>query len=92
MNGWDEGALENIIENCEPPEEDGESSTPDGYNPPCNCHQFLTKKDSMLSSSSDSGSDGRAARGVCVDVCACVCALWAARSSGSARENRVQFS
>ena len=28
----------------------------------------------------------------CVWMCACVCALWAARASGSARENRAQFS
>ena len=46
---------------------------------------------SEMGASSGSGSDGRAARGVCVDVCASVCALWAARASGSARENRAQF-
>ena len=46
---------------------------------------------SDIDASSDSGSNGRAARGACVNVCACMCALWAARASGSARENRAQF-
>ena len=37
MNGWQEGTLQNIIDNC-PIEGNGEN----GYNPPCNCDQFLT--------------------------------------------------
>ena len=41
--------------------------------------------------SSGSGSDGTAARGLCVWSSVCVCALWAARASDSARENRAQF-
>lgn len=36
FNGWQEGKLKDIIDNC--PVEDGDH----GYNPPCNCDQFLT--------------------------------------------------
>ena len=46
---------------------------------------------SDIDASSDSGSNGRAARGACVNVCMCMCALWAVRASGSAREIRAQF-
>jgi len=35
MNGWQENKLTNIIQDCEP------SGEP-GYNPPCDCDQFLT--------------------------------------------------
>jgi len=49
MNGWEEGVLEDIIDNCEPlPGED-----PDDYNPECTCDQFLTVKSSMLTPDND---------------------------------------
>ena len=35
MNGWQEGKLQEIIDNCEPTGEFG-------YNPECHCEQFLT--------------------------------------------------
>eukprot|EP00551_Chaetoceros_affinis_P012975 CAMPEP_0203676152 /NCGR_PEP_ID=MMETSP0090-20130426/23578_1 /ASSEMBLY_ACC=CAM_ASM_001088 /TAXON_ID=426623 /ORGANISM="Chaetoceros affinis, Strain CCMP159" /LENGTH=234 /DNA_ID=CAMNT_0050542597 /DNA_START=204 /DNA_END=908 /DNA_ORIENTATION=- len=39
MNGWQDGVLQNIIDNC-PVIRDGEA----GYNPPCNCaEEFLTE-------------------------------------------------
>ena len=37
MNGWQEGKLKEVIDNC-PIQGDRES----GYNPPCDCDQFLT--------------------------------------------------
>ena len=37
MNGWQEGKLQEVIDHC-PIEGDRES----GYNPPCDCEQFLT--------------------------------------------------
>jgi len=38
MNGWKQGKLNNIIKNC-PITGNGN----EGYNPPCNCDQFLTE-------------------------------------------------
>ena len=44
MNGWKEGTLQTIIDQC--PVEEG--STELGYNPPCNCaEQFLTPNDQL---------------------------------------------
>jgi len=41
MNGWQDGVLQNIIDNC-PVIRDGEA----GYNPPCNCaEEFLTENE-----------------------------------------------
>jgi len=37
MNGWEDGKLQEIIDNCQP---SGDSEF--GYNPPCDCDQFLT--------------------------------------------------
>ena len=42
MNGWQEGLLQRIIDEC-PIEGDGNA----GYNPPCNCDQFLTPNDDV---------------------------------------------
>ena len=41
MNGWEEGKLQDIIDNC--PIEGDEL----GYNPPCNCDQFLTPNENI---------------------------------------------
>jgi len=41
MNGWHEGKLQEVIDGCEP------SGEP-GYNPPCDCDQFLTPNDNAV--------------------------------------------
>jgi len=40
MEGWLDGALEDIIDNCE-----STQTNAGDYNPPCTCDQFLTPKD-----------------------------------------------
>lgn len=40
MNGWQEGKLQKIIRDCEP-------SGVEGYNPPCDCDQFLTENEAV---------------------------------------------
>lgn len=45
MNGWKEGALQDIIDKCEPIGDDEGS-----YNPPCNCDEFLTASDNVARS------------------------------------------
>ncbi len=64
MNGWDEGALENIINNCQP----APGTEPGDYNPPCNCDQFLTKKPTMLSFDGEGSNDAEAAKICPIDV------------------------
>jgi len=44
MNGWKEGSLEKIIDECEPIGDEP------GYNPPCNCDEFLTESDNVANS------------------------------------------
>jgi len=51
MEGWLDGALEEIIEDCESTQTEAGD-----YNPPCTCDQFLTPKDSLLSDDPDSFS------------------------------------
>lgn len=41
MNGWHEGKLQEIIDGCEPTGEPG-------FNPPCECDQFLTHNDNAV--------------------------------------------
>ncbi len=53
MNGWEEGALERIVDECEPVP----GTQPGEFNPPCNCDQFLTRKSTLLSG--DYESPGR---------------------------------
>jgi len=61
MNGWEEGVLEDIVENCNPlPGED-----PDDYNPECTCDQFLTEKSTLLE---DDPGDAEAAKICPIDV------------------------
>ena len=50
MNGWTDGSLENIVNNCQPLP----GTNPGDYNPPCNCDEFLTKKSTMLTYDNDS--------------------------------------
>lgn len=65
INGWDEGVLEDIIENCDPVP----GSAFDGYNPPCNCEQFLTKKSDLLVFGTEEGRNDAEAANVCpIDV------------------------
>jgi len=40
MNGWQEGKLEEVLSDCEPTGEPG-------YNPPCDCTQFLTRNEAV---------------------------------------------
>jgi len=47
MNGWQEGKLDEIISGCEPTGEPG-------YNPPCDCDQFLTTNEAPASAVCDS--------------------------------------
>jgi len=47
MNGWQEGKLDEIINGCEPTGEPG-------YNPPCDCDQFLTTNEAPASAVCDS--------------------------------------
>lgn len=65
MNGWDEGVLEDIVENCEPfPGED-----PDDYNPECACEQFLTRKSDLLVFDTEEGRNDAEAANICpIDV------------------------
>ena len=49
MNGWEDGKLQEIIDNC-PVEGDPE---PGEYNPPCNCDQFLTLSPAIASEMCD---------------------------------------
>mmetsp|Transcript_6632 Transcript_6632/g.7709 ORF Transcript_6632/g.7709 Transcript_6632/m.7709 type:complete len:528 (+) Transcript_6632:87-1670(+) len=51
MEGWLDGALEEIIADCESTQTEAGD-----YNPPCTCDQFLTPKDSLLSDDPDSFS------------------------------------
>jgi hypothetical protein len=61
MNGWEEGVLEDIVENCNPlPGED-----PDDYNPECTCDQFLTEKATLLE---EDPGDAEAAKICPIDV------------------------
>ena len=64
MNGWVEGALEEIIENCQPvPGEDGF----DPYNPECTCEEFLTQRSDLLTA--DTEEIGAEAGKICpIDV------------------------
>merc|ERR1711959_147546 len=61
MNGWEEGKLEEIIDGCEPIPGD----SPDDYNPPCTCDQFLTKKDKMLDDDHELGRNDAEAAKIC---------------------------
>merc|ERR1712199_62892 len=61
MNGWQEGKLEEIIAGCEPIPVD----SPDDYNPPCTCDQFLTKKDKMLDDDHEFGRNDAEAAKIC---------------------------
>lgn len=63
MNGWDEGVLENIVNNCPALPNSG-----DPYNPPCNCDQFLTKKENLLSFTEEGRNDAEAAKICPIDV------------------------
>ena len=66
MNGWDEGVLEDIVDNCNPlPGED-----PDDINPECTCDQFLTEKSNMLTfDTNQEGSNNAEAANICpIDV------------------------
>ena len=66
MNGWEEGVLEDIVNNCNPlPGEE-----PDDYNPECTCDQFLTKRSDMLTFDTDEvgRNDAEAAKICPIDV------------------------
>jgi len=64
MNGWDAGALENIINNCQP----APGTEPGDFNPPCNCDQFLTRKPTMLNFETEGSDDAQGAKICPIDV------------------------
>ena len=66
MNGWEEGVLEDIVENCQPVP----GYEPDDYNPECTCEDFLTLKDSLLvdPEMEDDADDADAAKICPIDV------------------------
>jgi len=64
MNGWEEGVLEQIVDECEAIPGSG-----DDYNPPCNCDQFLTKKSNLLNDDTEEGRNDAEAANICpIDV------------------------
>jgi len=66
MNGWEQGVLENIVDNCQPVP----GTQPGDFNPPCNCDSFLTRKSTMLSLDYESpGRNDAEAAAVCpIDI------------------------
>merc|ERR1711907_209603 len=62
MNGWVDGALEDLIENCNPIPGTGEDGD---YNPPCNCVDRLTRKETLLSLEDDLGGNEAEAAKIC---------------------------
>jgi len=65
MNGWVEGVLENIVDQCQPLP----GSFPNDFNPECACDQFLTRKSTLLNFETEEGSNNAEAAKICpIDV------------------------